>query len=270
MFDKFWHKTLHRPYKLSVSYDVGKGKSLVFLHGLGQSGLKWTPLVERLDTRRWRAVAPDLLGFGQSPKPDWNSYDVREHARMVVYTLRRLKVDAPITLVGHSMGCLVATHIAATHPQLIKRLVLYQPPLFADDPVYRRHQRRRGRYFALYTYIANHPQLAFLKHQMLWRMMRRITGLYLNEDDWVSFERSLRNTIMGQTAYDELRNIAIRTDIIHGRLDVIVTRAQLAKMFAHNRHITLHLTNDMHDISSKAALYIMRLLSIKPAKTGRY
>lgn len=261
IWNKIWHKLLRRPYRLNVGYDQGKGKTLLLLHGLAQDSQKWRLLIDEIDHSKWRVVAPDLFGFGNSPKPTWGKYDVNEHARMLVNTLKRLSLKYPITVVGHSMGCLVASHIAAMYPKMVKRLVLYQPPLFVDDPSYRRHHRRRSRYFAFYTYVADRPQLAFLKSQFLWRLARRLSGLRLEEEDWLPFERSLRNTIMQQQIYDELRNTKTKTDIIHGRLDIVVTRAQLSKMFASNKKIKLHLTNEIHDITPRAARFIARLLS---------
>lgn len=264
IWEKFWHKTLRRPYKLNVGYDKGQGETIVLLHGLGQSSEKWRPFIDKMDLTKWRVIAPDLFGFGKSPKPVWGLYDVNDHARMVLGTLKRLKVKYPITIVGHSMGCLIASHIATIKPTAVQRLVLYQPPLFVDDPAYRRHHRRRSRYFALYTYLADRPQLAFLKSQFLRRMARRISGLNLKDEDWPPFERSLRNTIMDQQIYQELSDVQIPTDIIHGRLDIIVTRAQIKKMFENNKNIKLHLTNDIHDVSPRAASYIINLLQNEP------
>jgi pimeloyl-ACP methyl ester carboxylesterase len=241
-------------------YETGNGKPLLLLHGLVQSGQKWEPLIKQLDTRKWRIIAPDLLGFGKSPKPDWKRYSVQEHADAVLYALKRAKVTRPMTIVGHSMGCLVAVHIAAKYPKRVKRLVLYEPPLLADDPAYRRHARRRMRYLAFYAYIASHPELAFLRNQLTWRLIRRLTGLHLSEEEWPPFERSLRNTIMSQTAYAELRDISIPTHIVHGRLDLIVNRVQMKKMFVQNPNIALHVVNDIHDISPRSAKYLAKLL----------
>lgn len=268
IWDKFWHKTLRRPYRLNVDFDEGEGSPLVLLHGIAQSGKKWKPMIDKIDHKKWRVIAPDLFGFGKSPKPEWNNYGVTEHARMVMSEIKRRGIKSPITIVGHSMGCLVAVDIAAKQPQLVDRLVLYQPPLFADDPVYKKHARRRGRYFALYKFIADRPQMAFLKNQFLWKMARRISGLHLSEEEWVPFERSLRHTILAQKAYDELSRTPIPTDIIHGRLDIIVTRAQLKKMFASNKNITLHLINGVHDVSPRAASFIISLLENHPLKTS--
>ena len=260
ILDKLWHKFFGAPYRLHV-HETGRGKPLVLLHGLGGSGQKWRPLIELLDEGQWRILAPDLLGFGASPKPEWNAYNVEEHARNVISTLKRQKLPEAAVLVGHSMGCLVAVHIATTHPHLVKRLILYQPPLFADDPSFPKHSRARKRYFAFFGYMAERPQWVFVQGRLLRRIAARISGLTMSKEGWLPFSRSLQNTIMGQRAYDELHSIAIPTDIIYGRLDFVVTRAEVKKMFAHNKRITLHLVTEMHDITPRSAAYIMRLVT---------
>jgi pimeloyl-ACP methyl ester carboxylesterase len=255
--DILWHKILGRPYKLTL-IDEGSGAPVVLLHGLAASGKLWLPLIPLL-TSKHRVLVPDLLGFGASPSPDWNSYDVEQHARMVVATLKKQGVRHSATLVGHSMGCLVATHIAARYPKLVKHLVLYEPPLFADDPEYRSHAKRRQRYFAFFAYVASHPQWAFTQSYLM-RIARKVIGLSIDQNTWIPFERSLRNTIMQQVAYDELRAIKVPTDIVHGRLDFVVVRTEVQAMFVANEHIKLHTVTEMHGLSVRSARYLARLL----------
>lgn len=259
LFDALVHRWFGRPYWLSA-VDGGQGETVVLLHGVGASGKAWKVLGELVKSGGQRVIIPDLLGFGGSPTPQWNDYSVQEHAKAVLATLKKLRVKGPITIVGHSMGCLVATHIAAIRPGLVKHLVLYEPPLYADDPEFRSHMRRRQYYFALYEFIASHPQLAFTQAQFYWRLVKKLIGFRLAPEQWVPFQRSLRNTIMRQTAYKELHQIEIPTDIIHGRLDVIVTRADLRRMYRTNKHITWHTVTDRHGISARSARYISRLL----------
>jgi pimeloyl-ACP methyl ester carboxylesterase len=268
LFDTLWHKYLKRPYRLDVM-DCGRGTPVLLLHGVGASKDVWRAMVAQLDPERYHVIVPDLLGFGDSPKPQWALYTVEEHARAVIATLRQMKIVTPITIVGHSMGCLVASHIAATRPEIVRRLVLYEPPLFADDPEYQAHVRRRSRYFALYEFIATHPQLAFTQAQVLWRLAKRIVGLQLTPEEWVPFKQSLRNTIMRQTAYDELRTAKIPTDIIHGRLDMVVIRTDLRRMFRINPHITWHTVTDFHGISVRSARYLATLVTAPPAAKKR-
>jgi pimeloyl-ACP methyl ester carboxylesterase len=264
LFDIAWHKWLRRPYRLAVS-DSGRGNTVVLLHGVGASGAVWWSLKQRLEESGWRVIVPDLLGFGDSPKPQWGQYTVQDHALQVVAALKRLRVKGPVTLVGHSMGCLVSVHIAANHPKLVRRLVLYEPPLYADDPGFRSHMRRREYYFALYEFIAAHPQLAFVRAHLFWRIAKKIVGLQLSEEMWGPFQRSLRNTIMQQTAYRELHAITVPTDIVHGRFDLVVTRRELRAMYLANPNITWHTVSDVHGISRRSGRYLAALLDgVKP------
>jgi cis-3-alkyl-4-acyloxetan-2-one decarboxylase len=258
IIDTVWHRLLKRPYRLAA-LESGSGSTVVLLHGLAASSQVWQPLITRLTKNHWHVVAPDLLGFGKSPKPAWNSYDVEQHARMVIALLASKRKRGKVIIVGHSMGCLVAVHIAARYPQLVSRLVLFEPPLFADNPDYRSHSRRREQYFALFSYAVAHPQWAFMQSPLL-KVMRRITGLSLDQDTWLPFERSLRNTIMQQRAYDDLRAMATPTTIIHGRLDFVVIRTELKRMFAANPAITMRTVTDLHGLSQRSLRYISNLL----------
>lgn len=268
-FDTLWHRVLRRPYKLAHA-DLGKGKTVVLLHGLAGNKENWLRLIEELPPDKWHVLAPDLMGFGASPKPQWNTYTVQEHARMVVALLKRRGIKRPVILVGHSMGCLVASHIAASNPTLVSRLVLYEPPLLGEIPDSPDHTKRSERYKVLFEYIASHPQLAQLENKIMWRIARKVSGLYLDQEEWVPFERSLRNTILQQKAYDELKGVGVRTDIVYGRLDLIVIRQGIKTLFRPNKNIKLHLVTDIHGISARSSRYLAGLLSgIRPKPRKR-
>jgi pimeloyl-ACP methyl ester carboxylesterase len=159
------------------------------------------------------------------------------------------------------MGCLVAVHLAHKYPQSIERLILYEPPLFADVPDFRAHARARTRYFSIFAYIAKHPELLLSADGKIRERLQRIAGMSLDSERWVPFSRSLENTIMNQAAYDELHDITVPTDIVHGRLDFVVTRADVKKMLASNPNITFHMVNRIHGISRSAARELARLLA---------
>lgn len=254
------HRVLRRPYQLTLRINKGRGKPLLLLHGLAANSNVWQPLISRLDTKIWRAIAFDLLGFGYSPKPEWANYSVNQHATAVIASLKKIKVKQGVTIVAHSMGCLVAIRIAKSQPKLVSNLILYEPPLFVDLPEFRSHVRRRKRYFALYKRVASNPQLIIKYAITLGRLASRLPGSSLSKETWIPFERSLRNTIMDQTAYDDLSYLKQPVDIIHGRLDIVVTRSEIRKMFAVNPNITFHLVNESHWISPKSARYLLKLL----------
>lgn len=267
-FDAIWHRLLRRPYRLEF-IEVGHGKrTVVLLHGLAASKDIWQGLIKELPPEQWRVIAPDLLGFGTSPKPQWNKYTVEEHARTVLALLKRLRIDGPVYFVGHSMGCLIATHLAAIRPKLAKRLILYEPPLLGEVPDFPSHSKRSARYRALFEYIASHPELAHVENRLMWRMARKISGLHLSKEEWYPFEQSLRNTILEQRTYYELKGMTIPTDIVYGRLDFVVIRQGVREMFHANKNIKLHLVTDMHGISARSAQYLANLLKGSTKKRG--
>ena len=54
---------------------VGKGPPVILLHGFAASGYTWRHLVPELSKNHTLYIF-DLKGFGQSPKPDDNSYSI--------------------------------------------------------------------------------------------------------------------------------------------------------------------------------------------------
>lgn len=260
LFKKFWHDVLNRPYKLVQSIDSGKGRPVLLIHGLGTSGRTWNPLVNHADKSKWRLIGFDLLGFGTSPKPENSSYSVSEHARSILASLDRHTKKQKLVIIGHSMGCLIASHIAWLRPDIVERLILYEPPLFADSPEFRSHKRRRKLYFTLYEEAVKRPRI-LLSYSKVAARFAFARSLSLTEQSWLPFERSLKNTIMEQKAYDELKDIRVPTDIIYGKFDFIVTRTDVKKMLQANKFIDFHLVNEMHDVTNRSAKYIIKLLN---------
>jgi pimeloyl-ACP methyl ester carboxylesterase len=256
----FSHRFLRRPYNLHVAIDEGSGKSVVLLHGLASSGQVWKQLAANVTAKNYHVVAYDLLGFGDSPKPGWSEYRVEDHARNVMYSLRRSGVKFPMTLVGHSMGCLVAVHIASKYPDRVKRVILYEPPLFADIPEFSSHARRRKIYFSIFDRIAGSPNMVLTYARLLGRAATRIVGFALSEETWLPFERSLRNTIMSQTAYHELHALTVPTDIVYGRFDIVVTQTEVKNMFSDNENISFYHVTDTHGVSKKSAAALALLI----------
>ena len=79
----------------------GEGPPVLLLHGLGASSRYWETMVEA--SSGYAGVAPDLLGFGRSPKPSDASYDLACH----VETLAPLLAPGAV-VVGHSTGAILA------------------------------------------------------------------------------------------------------------------------------------------------------------------
>src|SRR5215212_9513031 len=98
------------------------GEALVFLHGYTDSWFSFSRLLPLLDPMRYRAYAIDQRGHGDSERPD-GGYAADDLAADVVAFLDA--VGAPrATLIGHSMGSIIARRVAETHPDRVARLVL--------------------------------------------------------------------------------------------------------------------------------------------------
>ena len=119
----------------TLSYrETGLGDPLVFLHGLNGNSASWEKQFERLGDR-FRVLAWDAPGYGQSSLQD---PVVDRYAELAAAWLQERNA-APATIIGHSMGGVVAARLAINYPQLVRRLVLScsQSGLghSADDPL---------------------------------------------------------------------------------------------------------------------------------------
>lgn len=114
------------PPRLHVR-QAGDGAPLVLLHGLASSSRYWEPFLAPL-SRAYHVLAPDLLGFGRSPKPTGATYSAEAHLGALIAALTP-HLDVPMTLVGHSMGAILALHLVAARPELVERLVLVSLPV---------------------------------------------------------------------------------------------------------------------------------------------
>ena len=114
-----------------VAYrDEGAGEVLLLIHGMGGSSQTWQNVIPIL-ARKYRVIAPDLLGHGQSDKPR-GDYSVGAFAVLVRDLLDHLGITK-VTVVGHSLGGGIAMQFAHQHRQYCTRMVLISSGGFGDD-----------------------------------------------------------------------------------------------------------------------------------------
>lgn len=108
-------------------------RTLCLLHALGESAQDWEPVLDRF-SERYDVVAFDLRGHGRSGRP--GAYSSRLMARDVAAALDALGLTA-VTLLGHSLGGVVAFFLAMDEPQLVRRLVIEDvvPPYDRERPL---------------------------------------------------------------------------------------------------------------------------------------
>ncbi len=89
---------------------IGKGPTVVWIHGLGESSVSFEPVLAML--RDYTHVLVDLPGYGRSPWPD----EVSALSDVAASFARWLANEQPAVLVGHSMGGVLATVVAELAP----------------------------------------------------------------------------------------------------------------------------------------------------------
>ena len=107
--------------------------ALLLIHGTAGSTAWWDPVVPAL-AGACRVIRVDLLGHGRSSSPA-GGYGIPAHARRVGAALDRLGAGR-VTVIGHSMGCMVATALAEQRPDKVEALALIDmgPSLDAAMP----------------------------------------------------------------------------------------------------------------------------------------
>jgi pimeloyl-ACP methyl ester carboxylesterase len=95
---------------------------LVLVHGWMDVAASWQFMVDAFDGDR-HAIAPDWRGYGLTTGPGTDSYWFPDYLADLDALIDRVSPDAPVDLVGHSMGGNVAMMYAGARPQRIRRLV---------------------------------------------------------------------------------------------------------------------------------------------------
>jgi pimeloyl-ACP methyl ester carboxylesterase len=106
--------------------EKGKGKTILFIHGLGGNIAHWTKSVTKLSSD-YKCIAIDLPGYGWSDRiTDAKGKDqLQLYADVVAEFLSRKKIKK-VYLAGHSMGAQVAI-ITSLHNKRVKKLLLVSP-----------------------------------------------------------------------------------------------------------------------------------------------
>ena len=102
--------------------EAGQGPLILLLHGFPQFWWTWRSQLTDLAAAGFRAVAPDLRGYGASDKPP-RGYDLPTLSADVAALVRALG-ERDAVVVGHDWGGLLAWTTAALHPRAVRRLVV--------------------------------------------------------------------------------------------------------------------------------------------------
>ncbi|KAL5539974.1 hypothetical protein UlMin_043700 [Ulmus minor] len=113
---------------------IGTGPVVLFLHGFPEIWYSWRHQMLYLSSRGYRAIAPDLRGYGDSDAPPSPAaYTVHHIVGDLVGLLDHLGVGQ-VLLVGHDWGAFVAWHFGLFRPDRVKAMVNLSVPFLRRNP----------------------------------------------------------------------------------------------------------------------------------------
>jgi len=101
------------------------GKTVMLFHGKNFGGYYWVNVIKALSAKGYRVIVPDQIGFGKSSKP-FIHYSFHALARFNKQLLDTLGIQS-VTLLGHSMGGMLATRFTLMYPESVQKLLLEDP-----------------------------------------------------------------------------------------------------------------------------------------------
>ena len=134
----------------------GKGPVLVLIHGLPASWYEWRGILPAL-AERYRVIAPDLRGLGDSSKPS-GGYDTHTAAEDIHQLVRSLAIDQ-VYVAGHDWGAAVGFAYAVRYPKEVLRLAILDmtiPGFGAEDGF--RVTRQGGSWHTIFHMVPDVPE----------------------------------------------------------------------------------------------------------------
>ncbi len=111
---------------MDIHPENNNGKVIVLMHGKNFNGAYWKTTVDALTNEGYRVIVPDQIGFGKSSKPAGYQFAFQQLALNTKELLNHLSIDK-VSLLGHSMGGMLATRFTLMYPEMVDKMVLENP-----------------------------------------------------------------------------------------------------------------------------------------------
>jgi pimeloyl-ACP methyl ester carboxylesterase len=169
------HRILDVPGRPRIHVaEEGKGKPVIFIHGFPEGWFCWRDQMHALANAGFRAIAPDLRGYGQSDKPPGaKNYKASLVAGDVAALIESLS-EGPVPVVGHDWGGPITYRLAMDHPELVSRLfVMNGPhPLHFNRLLRTNAAQRKRSWYIFFFQLPFLPERALSRKDTFARMFR--------------------------------------------------------------------------------------------------
>lgn len=208
---------------LALERRGGGGTHLLFAHGWISARRMWFDLCDRLDPQRYTMHLLDFRGAGLSDRPP-TGHDLPGYASDLRAALA--SIEAPVTIVAHSMGGKIAQFVATEQPANLARLLLIAPGSAKATRLDEKHLARATDAFGSREKIEQFQRGAMAR-PISPETMERITNdaLVAQREHWFGWYEH------GRTAEftERLTSIAVSTIVLGGDKDPLAPPARLRR-----------------------------------------
>lgn len=259
-------RSVRRPRSplLHIASDVGEGPVVILVHGIASSSETFKNLLPLL-TDHYRCISIDLLGFGDSPAG--KDYTVEEHVESLRRTIRSLRLRAPFTLVGHSLGALLSSRYAAIYPAQVSHLVMVSPPIYPviTDLTSRFERAQLDAYMRAYEFLRTNKTFTIANAARIGRLLNISKIFEISERNWDAFGKSLQNCIESQTTIADLEAVQVPIDVVYGSFDQFIAAGTMRAIETiHNVRVHRVEVND-HLVRPRLARAVSAAIGLRSA-----
>jgi pimeloyl-ACP methyl ester carboxylesterase len=124
-----WRHAFAQTNGIRLHYlEQGEGYPVLLLHGFPELAYSWRYQLPALAAAGYRAIAPDLRGYGESDKPnEIRAYSIHEIEADIVGLLDELGIER-CTVAGHDWGAIITWHLALSRPERFERIIALNVP----------------------------------------------------------------------------------------------------------------------------------------------
>ena len=257
---------LHAGETMAIRHDYCRAQTktprytVIFLHGIASSFNTWREILKELEDNpalaELRFVGLDLIGYGHSPSPKDFEYDYEAYRQSLNKSLKKLRINSPIVLVGHSMGSLIAMDYALENPGKIEQLVLVSPPILRRGEIAGLKDKIHQKIYSELGQNADEDSL-----QKLADLVGELTQFDNKSFKTPAFKKCMENIILNPQNWRRSFSLKTPTVIIHGRFDPLVIGENLRSIANRKPSVDFVQTLGTHAMTGPKAKKIVKIIT---------